>query len=277
MQHVVQTPREPFTVAGGRLQVHQVPLWMDNLGWVVVCVQSQACAVVDGPEAGPVLDYVQANGWRLTTVLNTHTHPDHVGINRDLGRRGLLDSMRVYGPSSRPDDVPGITDPVGEGDRVLVGEVQGRVWLTEGHIDGHLTFIFGDENDPDGPAAFCGDTMFGAGCGYLFDGPPAKMHASLQRLATLDPRTRVCCAHEYTLDNLRFAFSLDRDNPALNDRIRATRATVAKGGCTVPSTIAVERATNPFLAANDAADFAAMRSLKDGKAYRAISDEELPS
>jgi hydroxyacylglutathione hydrolase len=171
---------------------------------------------------------------------------------------------------------------------VSFGGVDGHVLLTEGHLDGHVSYIFED-------VLFCGDTLFGAGCGYLFDGPPSAMHESLQRLAQLEDGTRVCCAHEYTEDNLRFAWSVEPSNSALRDRIQSTWAIRAQGKSSVPSTIGVERATNPFIRVHsaelrgqlkaempelrlddDAAVFAATRALKDGKAYKTIGDAALP-
>ena len=183
--------------------------------------------------------------------------------------------------------MPGLTRGVDEGDVVRIGNCSGQVLLTEGHINGHVSYLFGD-------VLFCGDTMFGAGCGYLFDGPPETMHASLERIATLDPATRVCCAHEYTEDNLRFAWSIDAGNEALAARIRNVWALRARGECSVPSTIAEEKATNPFLRHHDeglrgrvaaamelSGDapsdyFAATRALKDRKDYKTLGDETLP-
>jgi hydroxyacylglutathione hydrolase len=288
MTHVVTRPAEPFRTASGVLEVHQVPAAKDNLVWLLVAKDGEAAAV-DGPDAGAILDYCAARGFRLTTIWNTHTHGDHVGVNRDLERRGLLAGIRVVGPAKVARDVPGLTDPVDEGARVAFGGTEGRVLLTEGHIDGHVSFVL------DG-VLFCGDTLFGAGCGYLFDGPPAKMFRSLERLAALDGSTRVCCAHEYTEDNLKFAFSVEPDNADLRDRIRATRAVRATGGSSLPSTIDLERRTNPFLrhASKSLRDhvarampdrpqgspeqiFAATRALKDRKDYKALPDAALPA
>jgi hydroxyacylglutathione hydrolase len=181
-----------------------------------------------------------------------------------------------------------ITRGVAEADTVQIGQATARVMLTEGHIDGHISFVF------DG-AIFCGDTMFGAGCGYLFDGPASKMHDSLTRIAALDGDTRVCCAHEYTQDNLRFAWTVEPDNEALAQRIRDTWKLRKNGDCSVPSTIASERASNPFLRhasatlrhhvreampdrpfASASEVFAATRALKDRKDYRRLDDADLP-
>ena len=288
MEHVVTKPSAPFRTASGRLEIHQVPAWQDNLIWLVVSTATGEGTAVDGPEAGTLLDYCEAHGIALTAVVNTHTHHDHVGINHELARRGLLDAMRVVGPRRKASEVPGIKEAVDEGDVVDLGGVTGRVMLTEGHIDGHVSYVFED-------VVFCGDTLFAGGCGYLFDGPPAKMHDSLTRLSRLDGPTRVCCAHEYTQDNLRFAFSVEPDNEDLALRIRKVWSIRADGGSTVPSTIDEERRTNPFLRTDstslqhaireaypdvDTSDaeavFAATRRLKDQKSYRSLGDDQLP-
>lgn len=286
--HVVTQPNAPFSAADGRLRVHQVPAAQDNLVWVVECTATGTAAIVDGPSASEVLAYCEAQGLEPTVILNTHTHGDHIGVNVDLRRRGLLDAMRVVGASSTAAAVPGITERVDEGSTVLLGEVEGRVLRTDGHIDGHVSYVFGD-------VVFCGDTMFAGGCGYLFDGPPSAMFDSLLRLAALDGATRVCCAHEYTEDNLRFAWSVEPDNAALAERIRSVWALRAEGRCTVPSTIEEERATNPFLRPGSATlkarvqaawperslaehvdVFAATRALKDRGAHKSLTDAELP-
>lgn len=289
MKHAVTKPRPPFLTADGKLEIHQIPVWQDNLVWLIRAPGHPEAAVVDGPEAGPVLEYCEANGLKLTTVLNTHTHFDHIGINNELQERGALASMRVVGPKKVASSVPGINEPVVDHQEVELFGTTGLALLTEGHIDGHISYVFDD-------VLFCGDTLFAAGCGYLFDGPPAKMHASLKKLAGLPQQTRVCCAHEYTQDNLRFAWSLEPDNPALAARIDSVWALRARGECSVPSTLSEELKTNPFLRfdspglkarlaqAMPGVDlstpeqiFAATRGLKDRKDYRSIDDEALLS
>ncbi|MBX2797516.1 MAG: hydroxyacylglutathione hydrolase [Myxococcales bacterium] len=286
--HVVSQPREPFATASGAGRVHQVPAASDNLVWILECTATQQAAIVDGPTAGEALEACEALGLTLAAVWNTHTHGDHIGVNRDLQRRGLLQGLQVVGFAGRRDDIPGITHPVVDGDTVQLGELTGRVMLTEGHIDGHVSFVVDD-------VLFCGDTLFAGGCGYLFDGPPSTMFDSLLRLAALPGGTRVCCAHEYTQDNLRFAWSVEPDNAALVQRIRQVWDVREQGGCAVPSTIDDERATNPFLRpgsptlkaavaaalphvdlSTPAAVFAATRQLKDTKAYRQAGDTGLP-
>ncbi len=288
MGHVVTRPTAPFTVLDGALEVHQVPAATDNLVWVLVCTATREAAAVDGPGVSEVRAWAAGRDLRLRTILNTHVHHDHIGINLALQREGALDGWRVVGARRTASAIPGLTDPVDEGDEVRIGRVRGRVMLTEGHIDGHISYVFGE-------ALLCGDTLFTGGCGYLFSGPPEKMFDSLMRLAALPGQTRVCCAHEYTQDNLRFAWSVEPDNPALADRIRRVWAIRAEGGCAVPSTLDEERATNPFLRpgspsiraavarafpdrdlSTHAAVFAATRALKDTRAYRALGDADLP-
>lgn len=288
MKHSVTTPLQPFRSLSGALEVQMVPVWQDNLVWLILPQDSDDAWAVDGPEAAPVLEACAALGRRLCGVLNTHTHRDHIGINLDLERQGMLSEMRVIGSTTPKEPIPGQTRAVDDGDTLLIGGVEGRVLRTEGHQDGHLSFLFED-------LLFCGDTLFTGGCGYLFDGPPARMFESLMRLADLPGHTKVCCAHEYTQDNLRFAWMVEPENEALAERIRRVWDLRSRGACAVPSTLDEERATNPFLRPGSpcimrevarrlpeadlstyAAIFAATRALKDRKDHRELSDADLP-
>lgn len=276
--HVVTTASAPTVSASGRLVVHAVPMASDNLGWLIVA--GPEAAIVDGPEAGPVLAACESLGVRLTTVINTHTHGDHIGVNRDLARRGLLASLRVIGPAAVAADIPGLNEPVTAGDTITFGGVEGRVILTEGHLTGHVSYHFDD-------LVFTGDALFMGGCGYLFSGPPAAMFEGLARLAALPGDPWIFCAHEYTEDNLRFAASVEPGNPELVARIARTSDIRARGQATVPGRLAVELATNPFLRSQSpelithvarelpdalldgpVAVFTATRKLKDLKRYR---------
>ena len=240
MGHVVTQPREPFLALDGAARIHQVPDRVDNLIWLVECTETGETAIVDGPSAAPAIAYAAAHGLTLKAIWNTHTHGDHVGVNKDVVAQGVPEGFRIFGPAGAADDVPGLTDPVDEGDEVRVGRLTARVWRTDGHLHGHVCFVMGD-------VLFCGDTLFAGGCGYVFTGRMDWMFASLMRLAELDAGTRVCCAHEYTEDNLRFALFVEPDNVALQERMAAVLAVREAGGCTVPSTMGEEHATNPFL------------------------------
>ena len=280
MPHVVSIPTPPFRSRSGAFEVHQIPAAEDNLIWLFVCLQTGAAAVVDGPDAEAVLAYADARGITLTHVLNTHTHGDHIGLNRDLLRRGILPGLEVIGPSKVARDVPGLTRAVDDGDTIEVGACTAKVMRTEGHIEGHICFLFED-------VLFCGDTLFAGGCGRVFTGDYPAMHQGLTRLAALPGETKICCAHEYTKDNLRFALSVEPGNTALELRYAEVRGIRAEGKCAVPSTIAVELATNPMLRSSSTelianvhkqapsadvstplAVFTATRKLKDSGAYK---------
>ncbi len=255
--HAVTVPPPPIHTPGG-LTVRALPAAADNLVWVLS--RGGRAWVVDGPSAAEVVPHLAASGLSLEGVLLTHGHGDHVGVVHDLGRRGLLDGVQVVAPAAAAADLPSApTRAVAEGDRVPVLGLDVRVWETPGHHPWHVTYLL------DG-LAFVGDTLFPGGCGRAFH-DVAALQRSLARLATLPGDTLVCCAHEYTLDNLRFArWSLPGD-AAVAARLAAVEALRAEGRCCVPSTIAEERATNPFLRV-DADAFPALRAAKDRAAHR---------
>lgn len=222
------------------LDILAVPVWNDNYAWLITDPATGTTAVVDAPEAGPVLAVLRDRGLRLDLVLNTHHHPDHVGGNLALKAET---GCTIVGPRADAARIPGIDVQVGEGDEVAVGTAVARVWDTPAHTRGHISLIF------DG-AAFVGDTLFVAGCGRLFEGTPAQMWTAMQRYAALPAHTRLYCAHEYTLASLRFARHLEPENPDLVAAETQAKAARAAGVPTVPTTVAAERRTNPFMRAD---------------------------
>jgi hydroxyacylglutathione hydrolase len=221
------------------LDIHLVPCLKDNYAYLVHDKASGQVAAVDPSEAGPVLQALAAHGLKLTHVLNTHHHFDHTGGNLELKE---TTGARIVGPKADADRIPGIDLALGEGDTFALGEASARVFDIPAHTKGHIAFWF--EQDK---ALFTGDTLFAMGCGRLFEGTPAQMWASLSKLAGLPDDTRVYCGHEYTLANGRFALTLEPANPDLRQRMVDVEACRSRGEPTIPSTIGLERRTNPFL------------------------------
>lgn len=251
------------------LTVTPIPAFQDNYIWALH--DDRHAVLVDPGDAAPCVDFLVQRGLNLLAILVTHHHVDHVGGNRDLAARY---QPRIYGPER--EIIPALTDPVSEGDTVIVAELALRFSVvdTPGHTLGHVSYY-------DGSRLFCGDTLFACGCGRLFEGAPAMMASSLNKILQLPEHTQIFCAHEYTLSNICFAKTVDGENPALLERERADCERRSQGLPTLPSTLALEKATNPFLRcrepalihaaeaflkqpARDAVEvFAALRQAKD--------------
>jgi len=237
------------------LDIVQIPVLEDNYVYLAHDRPSGATAVIDPAVADPVLAEAQRRGWRISHILNTHNHGDHVGGNRAIQE---ATGCRIVGFGPDAERIPGITQRVQDGERVRLGEAEAEVLFVPGHTRGHIAYHFAADR-----ALFCGDTLFALGCGRLFEGTPQQMWPSLSRLRALPDDTRVYCAHEYTASNLRFALTVESDNAALLERGReVTRLRTAQQP-TVPSLLGEEKATNPFLRA-DRPSVAAAVGLPDG-------------
>jgi len=251
------------------LVIHMFPCLSDNYGYLLHDPDSGATAAVDTPDAAEIALQLDAKGWRLTHVLNTHHHADHAGGNLELKR---TTGCTIVGPRADAARIPGIDVAVGEGDVVALGAHRANVFDTPGHTRGHIVYHFAAAR-----AAFVGDTLFAMGCGRLFEGTPRQMWSSLQKIMQWPDETRLYCAHEYTQSNARFALTVEPQNRALQQRAATVARLRAAGQATVPTTLGEERATNPFLRAQSqdlratieltgAADvdvFAKTRALKD--------------
>jgi hydroxyacylglutathione hydrolase len=243
------------------LEVRQFPCLSDNYGFLIRDEASGRTACVDTPDAAAIQAQLAAAGWSLDMILNTHWHRDHAGGNEALK---AATGAQIVGPAEVRRIAP-LDREVQDGERVELGETTFEVIACGGHTLGHIAYY-----DAADEIAFVGDTLFALGCGRLFEGKPDQMWTSLQRLAALPPQTAVYCAHEYTAANARFALSVDR-GPALAARAKAVFAARERGEATVPTTIALERATNPFLRAPALAPdapspdqaFARLRAAKD--------------
>ena len=246
------------------LLVERIPTLRDNYTYLLVCEKTGDAAVVDAPEAAPVVRRAEQLGARVTKILSTHHHPDHSQANPELAKRW---DAPVYGHVSDAKRIPGFTNGLEEGDTLSVGNETARILFIPAHTRGHIAYVF------DG-AVFCGDTLFAAGCGRLFEGTPEMMHTALSgKLGKLPGATRVYCGHEYTTGNLRFAAHVEPDNDAVKRalvRVTEIRSRAAADWhdatpdeMTVPTTIADEHATNPFLRAGSALELGRRRALKD--------------
>jgi len=251
------------------IQVRMFPCLADNYGFLVHDPDTGATAAIDTPEVEPILRELDAQGWTLGYVFNTHHHHDHAGGNLELKERT---GCRIIGPKADAARIPGLDIGVSDGEEFRLGSRRVVVHETPGHTRGHVVYHF-----PDDRIAFVGDTLFAMGCGRLFEGTPAQMWASLGKIAAWPDETRLYCAHEYTQPNARFALSVEPGNEALRRRAAEVDRLRAEGRPTVPTTVALEKATNPFLRARssglretiglpnatDVEVFARTRALKD--------------
>lgn len=237
-----------------QIDLFPVPAFNDNYIWMICCAQSRLAYAVDPGDATPVLEFLTAHQLTLAGILITHHHADHIG---GLSRLVQKD-MPIYGPAKEP--IPYVNHRLQEGDHIkLAGtELTFQILNTPGHTLGHIAYYEANHN-----ILLCGDTLFSAGCGRLFEGTPEQLYESLTKLARLPADTRVYCTHEYTQANLRFAQAAEPDNPRLSERIRQVQALRGKNLPSLPSTLKIELETNPFLHCNNARDFALLRSWKD--------------
>ena len=251
------------------LEIRQFPCLSDNYGYLIRCSKTGACAAIDTPDAAVIEAEAAKAGWDLSEVWNTHHHWDHAGGNAALRKSK---GVTITAPAAEAATIGHVDHPVRPGDIVRLGQEAAQVIDVGGHTLGHVAYWFKDAG-----AAFVGDALFALGCGRMFEGDAQQFHASLSRLRALPEDTVIYCAHEYTQSNAKFALSVDPANPALiayADQVSAKRA---RGEPTVPTTVAAERAANPFLrwddpalrarfgleAAEDWEVFAEMRRRKD--------------
>ena len=237
------------------LEIVAVPAFADNYLWLVHDADSGETAVVDPGDPEPILAEAERRGWQIDKILNTHWHPDHTGGNLSIKE---ATGATIIGPAGENGRVPGLDVALKEGGRVSIGRHEAEIWEVPGHTLGHIAYIFHEDR-----VAFVGDTLFAMGCGRLFEGSPAQMHRSIGRLADLPDDFRIYCAHEYTLANARFAAHAFPQNKAIADRLRHVEQERSEARPTVPTTVGVERATNPFLLAENVEEFARLRAEKD--------------
>ena len=237
------------------LEIVRIPVLSDNYVWLVHEAQSGETLVVDPAVAAPVLAAAEERGWTITQIWNTHWHPDHVGGNAEIkAATGCV----ITRPADEAARIPTLDVHVRGGDVVQLGDVRASVIDVPAHTAGHIAYHFATAQ-----AAFVGDTLFAMGCGRLFEGTAAQMYDNMRKLEALGDNTAIYCAHEYTLSNARFAVTVEPDNADLAARLADVIAYRERGAATVPTTIALERATNPFMRAVSVEELAARRAAKD--------------
>jgi len=221
------------------LEIQQIPVLNDNYIYLIHDSLSKETAVIDPAVASPVIEVLKENNWRLTYLLNTHHHSDHVGGNLELKQQT---QCQIVGAAIDEHRIPGIDQKVQEGDTLKIGSYTIEIINCAGHTTGHIAFYI-----PEANALFCGDTLFAMGCGRLFEGSAEQMQHSLAKFSALPLNTQIYCAHEYTLANSRFALSVEPHNNDLLTSIEHIKKLTSKKQATIPTTLEQELATNPFL------------------------------
>ena len=237
------------------IEVVRIPVLNDNYIWLVRESESSEVMVVDPAVAAPVLAKAKELGWKITQIWNTHWHPDHTGGNAEIK---AATGCTITGPEAEFARIPTLDIQVKGGDAVMLGAATATVIDVPAHTAGHIAFHFAD-----GQIAFVGDTLFAMGCGRLFEGTPEQMYSNMRKLEALGDDTIIYCAHEYTLSNGRFALTVEPDNMALVQRVAEVVDMRGRSEPTVPTTIKLERATNPFMRARSVEELATRRTSKD--------------
>lgn len=218
--------------------IEVIPCLQDNYSYLVICPDTKECAIIDTPEVTPILTRVDQQECKPTHILNTHHHWDHAGGNAEILSK--YPDLKVVAGNSDGSKIDGITGSVDDGDTISIGRLSASVVHIPAHTLGHVAFLFDN-------ALFCGDTLFIGGCGRLFEGDAQQMYHSLSKLADLPGNTRVYCGHEYTVNNLEFALTIEPDNPNIQKKLDQAKTLRDQGLPTVPSTIGEEQTYNPFL------------------------------
>ncbi len=227
------------------MDVFRLPALSDNYIFLLYDAPSQTAAVVDPAEPKPVLDCLQSLGAKLVAIFNTHHHGDHVGANLALMQK--FPDLVVYGGAEDRGRIPGQSVFLQDGDRLAFAGREATVYFIPGHTRAHIAYYFPPQTPEETGELFCGDTIFAGGCGRLFEGTPLQMMQSIARLRELPDNTRVWCAHEYTLGNLKFALTVEPDNLALQTRYQEVQQARQAQIPTIPSLLGTEKQTNPFL------------------------------
>jgi hydroxyacylglutathione hydrolase len=237
------------------IEIIRIPVLSDNYVWMVRESESGEVMVVDPAVALPVLAKADELGWKITQIWNTHWHPDHTGGNAEIKEAtGCI----ITGPAAEFARIPTLDVQIKGGDKIMLGAASAKVIDVPAHTAGHIAYHFADDH-----TAFVGDTLFAMGCGRLFEGTADQMYANMRKLEALGDDTAVYCAHEYTLSNGRFALTVEPENAALVERMAEVTAMRERGEPTVPTSIALERATNPFMRARSVEELASRRAAKD--------------